>query len=588
MEAAPANCPAESLAQEYLREAEALVDRKFDAEKAQAFTSKWIERQLKEPRVPEKFEAEELEAVCAMTAGALHRALGAKTLGYSEAVKKLHLLKAAGQNAHRALTWSFFAKPLARAEQFDQRAAGLSPGEVSREFPLAGFVMSIKDSIYVKGSPSTAGMFANLDRVPARDPQVVQTLRAKGAVITSKGNVPQLLFSPECGNNIFGEARHPLDETRTPGGSSGGEAALIALGFNNASLGTDIGGSVRIPALFCGISALKPTSTRVSARAQGKHFDRRYGSDRRPPKMTCWEDTQLVIPTCLGPLAKSAEDLETLMRVLVADQSFDRNVAPLPWREDVKFYKKVGVFKGHPLVELGPTAKRALDEAIQALLEAKYEVIEFDIEDLFAEAVAVALLAYNKNKSLQSVMYGSTKIHEPLFPLYELPRRLYSAPQLLLKFLARREEQPRRKMLIDAFLDAKKVSQQALLRRRDQLYYRLVERMQEHGVSAVLAPGVPTPAFKLKLSNKCLLANCYTFAWNLLDVPVGVTRVCHVREDEQFYESRHDDEVSAVLRENAQGSKGLPMGVSVVGKVFEEEVVLKVLRDIEENLGKIL
>ena len=583
------NCNFElTLPTNYMEEVVEIVENKFDEKKVQNFTAKWLEKQLNGPQINEKFDENELDKLQKMSAGEVQDALLSKSLKYSDVVKMYQYLKARGKNSHKELTWSLFAKPLARAQELEKSISKMDPAEAREKWPLAGFVMSIKDSIYMKDTPNTSGLFINLDRVATHQSELVRTLIENGAVITSKGNIPQLLFSAECGNNIYGEGLNPYDKTRTPGGSSGGEAALIAMGFNNAAIGTDVGGSVRIPALFCGIAALKPTSQRVSIKAQGKWFDRRFGSQRRPQKVKSKYDFQFIIPTCLGPMARTVGDLEKLMRVMVRNQSFDRSIAPLPWRENVKFYKKVGVFKGSPLVELGPTAKRALDEAIQALLEAKYEVIELDIESLFDEIIVNSLLAYNKNRCLQSILYGGTKIKEPLFPLYDLVKSLYSAPILAIRFIKSRETEIRKKMMLRAYLNARSISQQDLMLIKNELYYRLLAKMDEQGISAILAPGTPMPAFKLKLSNKCLMANCYTFAWNFVDVPVGVVKVCNVRQDEQFYESKYDDEMTADLKENAKDSKGMPMGVSVVGKVFQEEIVLKVLKDIEDNLGKII
>jgi Asp-tRNA(Asn)/Glu-tRNA(Gln) amidotransferase A subunit family amidase len=578
----------ENLIEDYLEEISTIVKSKFNEKKVNAFTQKYIQRQLHGPKIDDEFDEDEMENHKKLSASEIHNLLINKEITYSEVVKKYHLLKSKGNNEHRDLTWSLYNKPLARAQEFDGEIFEMTSNEIKEKYPLLGFVMSIKDSIYMKDTPSTSGLFINLDRVATKDAEILEILKSKGAVLTSKGNIPQLLFSSECGNNIFGEGLNPHNKERSPGGSSGGEAALIALGYNNASLGTDVGGSVRIPAFFCGVTALKPTSKRVSIKAQGRFFDRRYGSDRNPAQVKSKYDKQFVIPTCLGPLGRTVDDIEAVMKVLVEDQSFDRTIVNIPWRSEMTFKKKIGVFKGTSLVDLGPTAKRAIDEAIQALLEANYEVIEFEMEDLFNEMIVNAIQAYNKNRLLRCIMYEETYIKEPIYPLYNLAKTLFSAPTFMVRFINAREKQKRKKMLIEGFLNSKEISQQDLMEITEGLYSTLVEKMKEQNISAILAPGFPVPAFKLKLSNKCNLAVCYTFAWNLIDVPVGVMKICNVKENEQFYESEHKDELTEVLKENAKDSKGMPIGVSIIGKTFEEEIVLKIMKDIEDNLGKIL
>ena len=580
--------PESDIIKEYMEEVSKIVNSKFNQKTTKEFTSKWINRQLQSPEIDDDFEEDELETLKNLSSSEVQSLLVSKEKTYSQIVKQYQLLKAEGKNEHNEMTWSLFEKPLTKAQEIDGDLLEMTKTEIEEKYPLLGFVMSIKDSIYMKDTPTTCGLFVNLDRVATRNPEMINILRNKGVVMTSKGNIPQLLFSAECGNNLYGQGMNPYDKTRTCGGSSGGEAALIALGYNNCAIGTDIGGSIRIPALFCGVAGLKPTSRRLSFQPHSTFFHRKFGSEKIPCQVNSIHDIQFVIPPTMGPLARNIHDVEKIMKVLVQDQSYDRYVHPIPWRSDMKYTKKIGVFKGISMVELGPTAKRAIDESIQALLAAKYEVIEFDIDDIFEDAVANACIAFNKNKYLRTIIYGETKIKEPLFPLYSLVKQLYSAPIFMVKFMANREKNERRKFLLDSFLKSRKIPQQELMKLRDALYYKLVERMNEQRVCALLAPGVPTPAFKLQLSNKCLLANMYTFAWNYLDMPTGVIKVCNVREDEQFYESKYNDELTKCLKLNAQDSKGMPMGISVVGRAMEEEIVVSVLKDIENNLGKIL
>ncbi len=170
----------------------------------------------------------------------------------------------------------------------------------SSEGPLFGVPFSVKDSIELAGTVSTAGTLGRKDAPPSTaDAELVRRLRAAGAVPIARTNLPDLLFSFESDNLIYGRTNNPYDLTRTPGGSSGGEAALIAACGSPFGLGSDAAGSVRLPAAFCGIPGLKPTSGLLPR--QG-HF----------PPAGGWLEALWQI----GPMARYVEDLYLVMACL--------------------------------------------------------------------------------------------------------------------------------------------------------------------------------------------------------------------------------------------------------------------------------
>jgi Asp-tRNA(Asn)/Glu-tRNA(Gln) amidotransferase A subunit family amidase len=166
---------------------------------------------------------------------------------------------------------------------------------IGRDGPLAGVPITVKDSFDVAGLPTRCGSPSRPATPAAEDAPAVARLRAAGAVILGKTNTPELLASYETGNPLTGRTNHPLDLERTPGGSSGGEAAAIASGCSAAGLASDAGGSIRIPAHFCGLAGLKPTPGRIPAAG---HF---------PP---------LDLLGVAGPMARTVEDLCLLFSVL--------------------------------------------------------------------------------------------------------------------------------------------------------------------------------------------------------------------------------------------------------------------------------
>lgn len=180
--------------------------------------------------------------------------------------------------------------------------------------PLHGVPVSIKDSIDVEGTKCTAGTLGRKNASSAeRDATLVARLRSAGAIPIAKSNLPDLLFSFETDNLIYGRSNNPYDLERTPGGSSGGESALIAACGSPLGLGSDAFGSVRLPAAFCGIAGIKPTSGRLPRTG---HVPPRGG----------WLEAVWQI----GPMARSVEDLIMAMHLLAGEDAEDFTSPPAP------------------------------------------------------------------------------------------------------------------------------------------------------------------------------------------------------------------------------------------------------------------
>jgi amidase len=154
----------------------------------------------------------------------------------------------------------------AARKEADEADAALARGEIKG--PLHGVPITIKDTLETAGVICTGGTEGRANFVPKADATAVARLRAAGGIILGKTNVPELAGAAETDNLVYGRTNNPYDLTRTPGGSSGGEAAIIAAGGSPLGLGTDAGGSIRIPAHYCGLAAIKPTSGRVPRTGQ--------------------------------------------------------------------------------------------------------------------------------------------------------------------------------------------------------------------------------------------------------------------------------------------------------------------------------
>jgi amidase len=165
--------------------------------------------------------------------------------------------------------------------------------------PLDGFIVTVKESFDVEGLATTLGMRANAGNVATKDSEVVRRLRAAGARIVGKTNVSAMLAGFSTENELFGRTNNPWDHSRGVGGSSGGSAAAVAAGFARIDVGSDLGGSLRNPAHYCGVFAHKPTFGLVSMRGHGL------------PSMPSDPDMAVA-----GPLAATAEDLALALDVL--------------------------------------------------------------------------------------------------------------------------------------------------------------------------------------------------------------------------------------------------------------------------------
>jgi len=242
----------------------------------------------------------------------------------------------------------------------DQAAAhdrALARGE--RLGPLHGVPFTVKDIIETAGLPTTLGMVALADNRSDRDATVVARMRSSGAILLGKTNCPPGGSGGATENKLHGRTLNPYDPQRSPGGSSGGEAAAIATGMSPCGIGSDSGGSLRMPAHFCGIATLKPTAGRIPLTGI-LDVDGPLGPMRDPR-------------TQPGPMARSMEDIATLLAILAGPDGVDGGVAPVPLRDPtgielvgarVMLHRSDGV----SLPDVGTDA--ALRDAAAALREA--------------------------------------------------------------------------------------------------------------------------------------------------------------------------------------------------------------------------
>ncbi len=234
----------------------------------------------------------------------------------------------------------------------DATVAAAGPDELGS---LHGLPITVKDAIETAGIRSTGGATELTDHVPEVDAPAVARLRGAGAIVFGKTNAPRWSGDIQTFNDVFGTTNNPWDRTRTPGGSSGGAAAAVAAGLTSFELGTDIGGSVRIPSHFCGVFGHKPSYGVVSQRGYLDHVGGGV------------IDADINV---FGPMARSAADLDLLLGVLAGP---DRELAtawrlelPPPRHDDLGSYR-VGLWLDDPVGEVATEMGDVLSAAADAL-----------------------------------------------------------------------------------------------------------------------------------------------------------------------------------------------------------------------------
>ncbi|MET9604928.1 amidase [Streptomyces sp. NPDC006512] len=252
--------------------------------------------------------------------------------------------------------------------------------------PLHGLPMTVKDALETKGLRTTCGSPGLAEHVPEQDADAVALLRAAGAVIIGKTNVPVMCQDIQTSNPLFGSTRNPYDDTKTAGGSSGGAAAAVAAGLTSLEVGSDLAGSLRLPAAYCGVYALRPSGGAVPTR----------GHVPRPPGWLTGSDMLAV-----GPIARTAEDLGLLLDVLAAPSPADAAAwtltLPAPAHRNLADYR-VGLWQDDPHCPVDG-ATRALLDRVAGLLRSAGATVDAD-----GRPVELA----DSDRLFQRLMYATT------------------------------------------------------------------------------------------------------------------------------------------------------------------------------------
>lgn len=391
---------------------------------------------------------------------------------------------------------------------------------------LQGVPVTIKDTIETKGLKTTSGSRLRAEHVPVEDAAGVARLKAAGAIVLGKTNVPEMAIPYECDNALFGRTNNPHDTNLTSGGSSGGEAAAISARLSPAGLGSDLSGSIRVPAHFCGIFGLKPTTARISSAG---HFP--------PATGALWHGA------VVGPMARHVEDLSLFLNVLTESNEGETSSMQ---SERAALLKGRGWRVASGASERGGAVtaetKRALQLALGALEDAGLEIVEDAPPGLLerASALWLPLFSHASVAQLRSLYAGQEEM----------------AGAIVRAVLAAADNNAQTPVFDFA----------AAFAERSALLASLLKWMEE--TPFILAPVGATPAFahgarRVKVGDDVLSVHRafdYSRAVNALGLPSVSVPVLRTRE-------------------------GLPVGVQIIGRPFAEEPLLAVASILEEALG---
>ncbi|KAJ5153319.1 uncharacterized protein N7482_009797 [Penicillium canariense] len=438
----------------------------------------------------------------------------------------------------------FFEEAFATAREMDEylTKTGKTVG------PLHGLPVSIKDLFSVKGVDTSIGWVGLTNSPAPADKSVARTLRRLGAVLYVKTNLPQSMMMSDSYNHVFGQCVNPLNRNLISGGSSGGESSLVAARGSVLGIGTDIGGSIRIPASLCGLYGLSPTP--------GRH-----PYERGNPG-------QDIVRSVAGPMSCSLASIERYMEALscASPWELDQHTAPVPWRRNMASLRakrlRIGFLVDDGVVKVQPPIARAVWEAVDALKAAGHEVVQWD-----ASSHGYAYQLWEKAILSDGGEGCRKKIELTGEPLIE-------------------------GMLVGTEKDIMTTSETHQLNADKYLYEsEYLDRWTSSGIDALIMPNTPWVGYKPWTWVKSSAYVGYTSIWNLLGYAALTVPATTVSKEKEVIDQEWIDHVPRNAGDKFNKEQydidlvdGMPVGLQIVGGRFGEEKCVSVAKAIEQAM----
>lgn len=455
--------------------------------------------------------------------------------------------------------------------------------DINKESGLYGIPISIKEGISICGYDATMGIIKRCNQPMNEDCILVKVLKHVGSVPFVTTVTTQLCRTLDSFNCVYHGAKNPFDKSRMPGGSSSGEAVLLAQCGSPVGIGTDIAGSIRIPCAFCGLAGLKPTLRRLSTSGLASTATK----------------SVLYLSPCLGPMGRKVDDLACVLRALLCPVMFDLDPYVVPLHFDQMSYEGknkrqlvIGYFTSFDdpnLIETLDVNQRIVEEAAKALESAGHKLVKYTVPHPY-EAFILGLRALfaDGGQELQSHLQN-----EPLSPQLKFLKTIIGLPDFLKPVIGSVSSYFVGKPIsISSALLKLKSGQAAinLLAEIDAYRYEFARAWDEAGpLDVLICPVSPYPAppedtLPLFISPSII----YTFLYNIVDYPAGAVPAGFVKKEDvhnslmksELLHSSGDTYLSKVYK-LLDGGENLPLSIQVVGKPYHEETVLRVMREIE-------
>jgi len=505
----------------------------------------------------------DLADLCSLSASRLAELIAKGAVSARETVEA-HIARTEQVNGVlNAVVVKRYDEARAEADSIDRRRA---QGESMP--PLAGVPITVKECFDLTGTAATFGLSGRSARLANTDDPYVARLRSAGAIVLGKTNVAQLLIYTESDNPLYGRTNNPWNPERSCGGSSGGEGAILGAGGSALGLGTDIGGSVRIPAAFCGISSLRPTAGRCPD----------LGRASIPVG-------QRTVASQVGPMGRSVGDLALALALINGAHGID-TVATVPLADFNKVDVaglRIAVADDDGVMAPSAAIKRGIGEAAEILRAAGAEIIPWSaLPGGEVTELVLGCFSADRGRGMRDLLRGE-KVDPRVrvnMNIARMPHLMRNAVAALLASLGqKRTAATMRHFASGSASDYWQLTERVM---EFQARFRdVLDRSAEGPIDLVLMPACAVPAFPHGATINMPFAGSYALFSPLLGYPAGVVPLTCVRADEELGRGKSFDVVERTALGTDHGSAGLPIGIQLMGRLWRDDVVLAAMRLIE-------
>ncbi|CEF71392.1 Fatty-acid amide hydrolase 1 [Strongyloides ratti] len=464
----------------------------------------------------------------------------------------------------------FFPEALITAEKLDNLTL-----EEKNKMPMFGIPFSVKGNFLMPGYPCDLGLAKRYNQIETKKNSIVEHFETLGGIPFCFTTVPQALISLCCSSPLYGITKNPYNKECTPGGSSGGEACLLATGGIPFGIGSDLAGSIRIPASMCGVAAMKPCKETLV----GQNSDKGLGGISR-------------LTLCFGFFTKHAYQQEILWKIFFKDGSYCKKV-PFNIPCGIKFDNfvkptKVAYFKTTGFIDPVPSNRRALEDVLEVLKNDGCKLVEFILPPVEELAVVIFNLILPDNGTWLCDAYKGEVVDEyikPFFKALTIPEFVKRIGSYLAQWIS-----PQVSIMASTGL-SDTISLRKVHDDLDKIIDDFIRQFQEEEFDFVICPQFPVPGIPYK-NMAYLGATALDMAlWNACNFPAGVLTTDKVNEKdiEELDKEYQNVGWNFVLKNVYEGCKhtvGMPIGVQVISLPYQEGKLLQFMTYLEKLMTK--